>query len=42
MEFGRGFLARLLTDDLVAMGFDLDDGNEVIEAFCEALKEYLQ
>ncbi len=41
MEFDRGFLAHLLTDDLVAMGFDLDDGSEVVEAFCEALEEYL-
>ena len=41
MEFDRGFLVRFLTDDLEAMGFDQDGGDEIIEALCEAVTEYL-
>ena len=41
MEIDRGFLARLLADDLKAMGFDEESGDEVVEALCEATTEYL-
>ncbi len=41
MEIDRGFLARLLVDDLKAMGFDEESGDEVVEALCEATTEYL-
>ena len=41
MEINRGFLSALLADDLKAMGFGLEDGEEVVEALCEATAEYL-
>lgn len=41
MEIDRGFLSRLLADDLKTMGFDQDGGDEVVEALCEATTEYL-
>lgn len=41
MEVDRDFLGRLLVDDLEAMGFGEDDGEEVIEALSEAVVEYL-
>ncbi|MEA1923369.1 MAG: Hpt domain-containing protein [Pseudomonadota bacterium] len=41
MEIDRGFLSRLLADDLKAMGFDQESGDEVVEALCEATTEYL-
>ena len=41
MEIDRGFLTRLLAEDLKAMGFDEDSGDEVVEALCEATTEYL-
>ncbi|MEA3332677.1 MAG: Hpt domain-containing protein [Pseudomonadota bacterium] len=41
MEIDRGFLGRLLADDLKSMGFDQESGDEVVEALCEATLEYL-
>ncbi len=41
MEIDRGFLTRLLADDLKSMGFDQESGDEVVEALCEATTEYL-
>ena len=41
MEIDRGFLSALLADDLKAMGFGSEDGEEVVEALCEATTEYL-
>ncbi len=41
MEIDRGFLTRLLANDLAEMGFDLESGEEVVEALCESVVEYL-
>jgi len=41
MVIDQDFLARLLADDLVEMGFDQEGGIEVVEALCEAVTEYI-
>ena len=41
MEIDREFLSRLLADDLKAMGFNEESGDEVVAALCEAVTEYL-
>lgn len=41
MEIDQAFLARLLADDLQEMGFDQESGEEVVEALCEAVVEYI-
>ena len=41
MEFDRGLLIRLLSDDLDEMGFDREGGDDIVEVLCESVTEYL-